>query len=135
MLRRYRGKSKGMDISGLFMMDGSGLSRFNGITARQLVYILKHMQQSENANYFKNSLSVAGKSGTLRNIGKGTVAQGSIYAKSGYMTRIRSYAGYVTTQNQMNVAFAFIVNNYSCSAYQMKKKMEQVMIKLAEIER
>ena len=51
------------------------------------------------------------------------------------MTRVRSYAGYVTTKNKRNIAFALIINNFNCTPFQMKKKMEKIMIKLAEIEK
>lgn len=126
-------KSKGFDVDGLYVNDGSGLSRFNAITAKQMVEILKVMYASKNYKIFLRSLPVAGKSGTLRNVGKGTAASGRVRAKSGYMTRVRSYAGYVTTKNKRNIAFALIVNNYNCTPFEMKKKMEKVMIKLAEI--
>jgi len=128
-------KNAGLDINGMYVNDGSGLSRFNAITAKQLVGILKHMNESKNQQLFLKSLPVAGKSGTLRNVGKGTAASGRVKAKSGYMTRVRSYAGYVTTKNKRNIAFALIVNNFNCTPYQMKKKMEKIMIKLAEIEK
>ena len=128
-------KNTGLDIEGMYVNDGSGLSRFNAITAKQMVGILKHMNESRNKKLFINSLPVAGKSGTLRNVGKGTAASGRVKAKSGYMIRVRSYAGYVTTKNKRNIAFALIVNNFNCTPFQMKKKMEKIMIKLAEIER
>ena len=128
-------RDKGFDTDGMYINDGSGLSRFNAITAKQLVGILKHMYKSKNKKLFINSLPVAGKSGTLRNVGKGTVASGRVKAKSGYMTRVRSYAGYVTTKNKRNIAFALIVNNFNCTPFQMKKKMEKIMIKLAAIEK
>ncbi len=128
-------KNTGLDVEGMYVNDGSGLSRFNAITAKQLVGILKHMNASKNRKLYLNSLPIAGKSGTLRNVGKGTAASGRIKAKSGYMTRVRSYAGYVTTKNKRNIAFALIVNNFNCTPFQMKKKMEKIMIKLAEIEK
>jgi serine-type D-Ala-D-Ala carboxypeptidase/endopeptidase (penicillin-binding protein 4) len=128
-------KDNGLDIGGMHINDGSGLSRFNAITAKQLVGVLKHMYNSENKELFINSLPVAGKSGTLRNVGKGTVAVGRVKAKSGTMTRVKSYAGYVTTKNKRNIAFAIVVNNFNCTSFLMKKKMEKIMIKLAEIEK
>ena len=128
-------KKNGLDIDGFYINDGSGLSRFNAISAKQLVGILKHMNESENKESFYNTLPIAGKSGTLRSVGKGTAAEGKVHAKSGYMTRVRSYAGYVKTKNKRNIAFALIVNNFNCTPYQMKKKMEKIMIKLAEIEK
>ena len=127
-------KKNGIDVNGMYINDGSGLSRFNAITSKQLVEILSLMYRSEYNEQFLNSLPIAGKSGTLRNVGKGTAMEGKIKAKSGYMTRVRGYSGYVTTKKNTNIAFALIVNNYNCTAYQMRKKMEKIMIKLAEIE-
>jgi len=128
-------KKKELDVEGFYVYDGSGLSRFNAVTAKQLVGILKYMNESEHKELFLKSLPVAGKSGTLRTLGRGTAAQGRVKAKSGTMTRVKSYAGYVTTKNKRNIAFAIIANNYNCTSFQMKKKIEKIMIKLAEIER
>ncbi|MCB0401422.1 MAG: D-alanyl-D-alanine carboxypeptidase/D-alanyl-D-alanine-endopeptidase [Flavobacteriales bacterium] len=126
-------KGRGLDTDGFYVYDGSGLSRFNAVTPRQLVGILALLYESKNYKIFLSTLPVAGKSGTLRNVGKGTAASGKVRAKSGTMTRVKSYAGYVTTKNKRNIAFALIVNNHNCSAYEMKKKMEKIMVKLAEI--
>lgn len=126
-------KSKGMNVEGLHVNDGSGLSRFNAVSSRQMVDLLQLMYSSKNYKIFLNTMPVAGKSGTLRNVGKGSAAVGRVHAKSGTMTRVKSYAGYVTTKNKRHIAFSIIVNNYNCSTVQMKRKMEKVMIKLAEI--
>lgn len=126
-------EENGLDVEGFYVNDGSGLSRFNAITARQLVGILQFMYESKNYKVFLNTLPVAGKSGTLRSVGRGTAASGRVSAKSGYMTRVRGYAGYVRTKNKRNIAFALIVNNYNCTPFQMKKKMEKIMIELAEL--
>lgn len=128
-------KENKLDIDGMYIYDGSGLSRFNSITAKHLVGVLKHMNASKNRELFMNSLPVSGKSGTMRNMCKGSVASGKVRAKSGTMTRIKSYAGYITTKNKKNIAFALIVNNFNCTSFQMKKKIEKIMIKIAEIER
>ena len=127
-------KEKGMDIDGLYINDGSGLSRFNGITAKQLVELLKYMNKSENSALFLSTLPVTGTSGTLKNLCRGTAAQGKIAAKSGTMTRVKSYAGYVSAKNKHTIAFAIMVNNYNCTSYQMKKKLEKIMVKLVELE-
>ena len=126
-------KGKGIEVEGLYLNDGSGLSRFNAITAKHLVSILKYMKTSDNYQGFYSSLPVAGRSGTIRSIGKNTFAENNLRAKSGYMTRARSYAGYVTTKSKRDIAFALIVNNYNCTPYKMKQKMESLMIKLSII--
>lgn len=123
-------KEKGIDTDGMYIYDGSGLSRFNTITTKQLVSILSEMDKSQHKEVFYNSLAIAGKSGTLSSSAKGTTAEGKIYGKSGYMTNVRSYSGYVTTNSNKKIAFAIIVNNYNCSAYEMKKMLEKIMVSL-----
>jgi D-alanyl-D-alanine carboxypeptidase/D-alanyl-D-alanine-endopeptidase (penicillin-binding protein 4) len=50
------------------------------------------------------------------------------------MTRVRSYAGYATSKKGKLLCFAIIINNYDCSPLQMKDKLEELMIAIAEIE-
>lgn len=125
---------KGIDTEGMFLADGSGLSRANGLTSRQMTNILVNIYGNEEFNSFYNSLPIAGKSGSLANMCKGTYAEGNLRAKSGYMSRVRSYAGYVKNRKGDLIAFTIIVNNYSCSASVMKQKIEKVLSALAETE-
>jgi len=127
-------KSHGMGTGGMFLKDGSGLSRYNALTAGQLVFALQYMKNnSENFVVFENSLPVSGKSGSLENIGKNTPAEGNLRAKSGYIERCMSYAGYVTTVSGKEAAFAVIVNNYSCSNAEMKKILEKLMVGMSDL--
>lgn len=126
-------KKNEINTDGLHLTDGSGLSRSNAIAAVHLVQVLKLMYNDKaNFEMFKKSLPVAGKSGSIANICKGTSAEGRVFAKSGYMTRVRSYAGYVSTLKGEEIAFAVIVNNYNCSPAEMKAKLEKLFIALAE---
>ncbi|MBI4946024.1 MAG: D-alanyl-D-alanine carboxypeptidase/D-alanyl-D-alanine-endopeptidase [Bacteroidetes bacterium] len=128
-------RSKGVGLKGSYMADGCGLSRFNAINTKQLSEILRTVTlDSVVFNTFYNSLPVAGKSGSLGKLCKGTLAENNIHAKSGYMTRVRSYAGYATSKSGKLLSFAIIINNYDCSPAQMKDKLEELMIAIAEIE-
>ena len=124
---------KGMDVEGFHPNDGSGLSRFNAVTARQLVFVLQYMKtKSKQYKTFYASLPVAGKSGTLKSIGRNTAASGRVHAKSGTMSRIKSYAGYVSTVNDKELAFAMVLNNCNCSGSEVKKKLEKLMVAMAQ---
>ena len=126
-------KSKGIDTRGFNMFDGSGISRYNSITARQLVGILNFVQDSTNySTTIYNSLAISGKTGTLKTFCDGTSAEGKIHAKSGTMSRVRSYAGFITTNSGRTFIFAFTVNNYTCHTSEMKAKIENFMTKLVE---
>jgi D-alanyl-D-alanine carboxypeptidase/D-alanyl-D-alanine-endopeptidase (penicillin-binding protein 4) len=112
----------GMDTQGLFLEDGSGLSRANSVTAGQLSFLLHHMKtESESSDVFIQSLPVAGKSGSLNSFGKGTSIEGKFAAKSGYMSRVMSYAGYLSKENGTELSVVVLVNNYTCSNSEMRK--------------
>lgn len=118
--------------SGMFLKDGSGLSRFNAFTPTQMVTLLNYMQSTNNKDVFESSLSVAGETGTLRRMFYDSPAAGKILAKSGYMERVRSYAGYIQKSENERYTFCIIVNNYEGSAAGMKHHIKQLLEKLAE---
>lgn len=124
---------KGMDTQGLSLHDGSGLSHYNAITPGQMVYLLKYMKlNSKYFDEFYNSMSIAGETGTLENMFKGSIAEGKLRAKSGTINRVKAYAGYVTSVSGREIAFSMVVNNFSCKSTEARAKLEQLMIALAE---
>lgn len=123
---------KGVNIRGMNLQDGSGLSPNNVMSTQQMAKILYLASQSNYATVFRESLPLAGRSGSLKSMLKGTAAEGKLRAKSGYIGGVRGYAGYVRSQNGKEYAFSMISNHYSCSAGQMRRYFEQLMVKLAE---
>jgi len=89
------------------------------------------MHKSGAGSSLKNSLSLAGKSGTMAGMCRGTTASGRVYGKSGTMTRIKSYAGYVDTQSGKKLAYAMTMNNHACSNSQVRKYFQYLMVKMA----
>lgn len=126
--------SKGVDTKGLYMSDGCGLSRANAITPAQLANILHAVKSESYYNAFYASFPVAGRSGSLGSMCVGTCAENNLRAKSGYINRARSYAGYVKNKKNEEVIFALIINNYDCTPTEVKKKMEKIMVLIAELE-
>ncbi len=126
-------KNKGLDMNGLFMNDGSGLSRFNAITASQMVSILNYMKsQSTYSEDFEQSLATAG-TGTLTVFKKESFPNQCLHAKSGSMTRVRCYAGYLKTISGRELSFAFMLNNFSCSQTEAIRKIEEVLVEMRKI--
>ncbi|MBC8146396.1 MAG: D-alanyl-D-alanine carboxypeptidase/D-alanyl-D-alanine-endopeptidase, partial [Bacteroidetes bacterium] len=125
--------SKGVAEDGLIMKDGSGLSRLNLITTKQMVNMLYAYTKEPSFQDFYNSLAVGGKSGSISSLFIGTNAENNLRAKSGYMTGIRAFSGYVNNKKDEQIIFSIIVNNYSGSPYSMKKKLERLMIKISEL--
>lgn len=124
-------KKRGVDLGSLTMADGSGLSRANQISARQMAGILAAMAQGENGAAFKKTLPVAGRSGTLRSVGKGTAAEGRVHAKSGTINRVKCYAGYIDGQSGQRYAFAIFINGDTLSNSGVVGKITRVLSRAA----
>ncbi|NCA85373.1 MAG: D-alanyl-D-alanine carboxypeptidase/D-alanyl-D-alanine-endopeptidase [Clostridia bacterium] len=121
-------KEKGMNTTGLFLADGSGLSRANGITARQLAFVLQEMLSSNQSEEFLASLPVAGQSGTLSNFGRGKPIEGKWRAKTGTMSRVTGYAGVLKDSAGHDKIVVVMVNNFTCSRLEIQRAAERLMV-------
>lgn len=90
MERKYW-QRKHLPMRGIEIVDGSGLSRDNRLTARFLAEVLKDM--SDNVDYV-SFFPLAGQDGTLRNFLKDSPLDSYIALKTGSMKGIQCYAGY-----------------------------------------
>ena len=127
-------QARGIDISGLHMADGSGLSRANTITTKiQATILSKIFRDTVMYNSFNASLPVAGKNGSMTNLCKGTFAENNMRAKTGYINRARGYCGYVKTKSGKELSFSVLFNNYDCSPKEMKLKIEKLLIALVDL--
>ncbi|MCK9219763.1 MAG: D-alanyl-D-alanine carboxypeptidase [Bacteroidales bacterium] len=124
---------KGVDTNGIYFYDGNGLSRNNSISPKQLVDALYVMRISPYFKAFYESLPLAGMTGTLHKAMKGTEAQGRIRAKTGTISQVKSFAGFVDSVTGRKLIFALIVNNFDCRVKLMKKKMELVLVEMARV--
>lgn len=127
---RNHWSAKGIDMTGFYMDDGAGLSRANTVTPRQMAGILYLAAKGENFDAFKYTLPVAGQSGTLRSIGGGSSASGRVRAKSGTISRVRNYSGYVSARSGKEYAFAIFMTNYSGDLSTIKSQIVRVWSKM-----
>lgn len=125
--------SKFFNTTGLYLKDGSGLSRTNAIAASHFTGLLKHMYSSNYYKAFYETLPVSGESGTLKSVCANQYASGKIHAKSGTMNRVKSYAGYIEASSGKTYAFAVIVNNYNCSNSATVDQMEKLFNAIAKL--
>jgi D-alanyl-D-alanine carboxypeptidase/D-alanyl-D-alanine-endopeptidase (penicillin-binding protein 4) len=87
--------------------DGSGLSRLDHTSPRQVVRLLNALRTNTT---FRAALPVAGRSGTLAERMRRTSAQDRCQAKTGTLSNVSALAGYCRTPNGHLLAFAFIEN-------------------------
>lgn len=92
------------------VVDGSGLSRGNLTTPRDVAELLAGMNASRP---FRDSLAVAGRTGTLEDRMETSAARDRCQAKTGTLTGVSALAGYCTGRGGSRVAFAFLMNGVS----------------------
>lgn len=88
--------------------DGSGLSRLDFVTPEAVAKALIYASQSKFADTLKNSLPVAGRSGTLK--GRLRNVSGKVLAKTGSIIYVNTLAGYADSGDE-TLAFVIICNN------------------------
>jgi D-alanyl-D-alanine carboxypeptidase/D-alanyl-D-alanine-endopeptidase (penicillin-binding protein 4) len=106
------------------IVDGSGLSRRNFTTPRDVVELLAGMDKSELAKPMLVSLAVAGRSGTLSDRMRGTAAQGRCRGKTGTLNGVSNLAGICRSRSGARTAFAILMSNVSVwRAHPLQNKM------------
>lgn len=123
-------KEKGMNMTGFNIVDGSGLAASDKVTALLMAQILAYMATRSGASAcFQASLPAVGQDGSVRNFLKGSPLQGHARLKSGSMSGVRCYVGYIT-KGEKRYAMALLVNNYSCNGRSVKAAIEQLLLSL-----
>jgi D-alanyl-D-alanine carboxypeptidase/D-alanyl-D-alanine-endopeptidase (penicillin-binding protein 4) len=125
----------GINPETMNMVDGSGLSRLNLVSPKQIISILNYMYQHKYYLPFYNSLPIAGVDGSIANRMKGTKAENNVRAKTGFIGSARSLSGYVTTGDNEPVAFSMIVNNFTVPLKLAENIQDLVCVRLANLKR
>ncbi len=110
------------------LSDGSGLSRGNRTSARELVTLLAAMPATPAGPAFSASLARPGRSGTLRRRMRGTAAAGRCPSKTGTLRGVSALAGYCITASGRTLAFAVLSNGiYPAAAKRIEDRMLPVI--------
>ena len=111
-------------------VDGSGLSRYNLFTPRDMIYLLgKIYEDVPQAKLFK-ILPAAGKSGTIKNIMK--TDEAFIFAKSGSFSNNYNLSGYILTRKGKVLSFSLMNNNFVKSMSEIRKEVSQLLTTIHE---
>lgn len=101
-----------IDLNHAYMADGSGLSRYNLLTARQLLEVLIYIYRHDDDLRLLQYLPVAGIDGTLRRRRSLRRLKGKVIAKTGTMKQVASLGGFLTTATGKELAFVLLINGY-----------------------
>ena len=149
-VRIFLRKRLGPDASVIHIVDGSGMSRDNRVTARLIVELLKSMHDTgKEGEIYMHCLAHAGVNGTLDDRMQ-HLRGAEVYAKTGYLDQVSALSGYIILSPNKSAAaqiappsspspqakahiivFSFLFNGFKppLHNYQMKK-LQNSMVKL-----
>lgn len=103
----------GIDLSRAVILDGSGLSRNNRITARQLMQVVQYIFNHKELGLIE-TMPVSGQSGTLqyRSSLVNAPLNGQVMAKTGSIYGVYNLAGKIKTKSGKTLYFVQLLSNY-----------------------
>ncbi|MFK7607108.1 MULTISPECIES: D-alanyl-D-alanine carboxypeptidase/D-alanyl-D-alanine-endopeptidase [unclassified Pseudomonas] len=110
VIRQWLAK-KGITAPHLIMENGSGLSRAERVSAREMAQMLQAAWNSPYAAEFISSMPIAGKDGTMRKRLKTTAMNGQAHIKTGTLNTVRAISGFSRDINGNTWAVVAILND------------------------
>lgn len=92
------------------VVDGSGLSREDRSSPRQVVALLRALWRTPDGSALWDALPVVGQGGPVMMVAPGTPVPGRCVAKGGSLSGITNLAGYCHSQRHRVVAFALFID-------------------------
>jgi serine-type D-Ala-D-Ala carboxypeptidase/endopeptidase (penicillin-binding protein 4) len=108
-------------------VDGSGLSRYNLFTPQDFIAILNKMKNEFGMERIKVILPTGGE-GTISNYYKADI--GFIYAKTGSLSGVIAFSGFLYTKKNKLLIFSTLINNHQASSTDVRRAIEKFLQKL-----
>lgn len=125
---------QGISAHGVKIVDGSGLSRDNRLTARFLGNINRQMLAEEFGNEFVTLFPLAGRDGTMKYFLRDTPLEGRVAMKTGSMKGVQSYSGYLLDEEgKPTHLLVFIANGFRCSRTALKNDIQRLLLELFDV--
>lgn len=124
----------GVDPQSFRLADGSGLSRQNLVSPAALNQTLRAMARSPHAAVFRNSLAVAGVSGTLRNRLRDTAMQGRLWGKTGALGGVAALSGYVEPPGYAPLVVTILVNGFEQPVRTVRPTLDEMVLLLGQLQ-
>lgn len=123
----------GVDTTGMVLLDGSGLSAGNRVSASMLVGLLEGMSAGPRWRTFWETLPEAGRPRELGRMYR-TAAAGNLRAKTGTIERVSALSGMVRAADGERLAFSILLNQ-APSVARAKAVENQIGARLASLRR
>lgn len=106
--------SIGLNSKDYRIVDGSGVSHYNVVSAELLVNILKYFNnmQPDLCELLYDSFPIAGVDGTLEYRMQKIPLLNNVHAKTGTLTGVSCLSGYLTNKKNHKLAFSIMMQNF-----------------------
>jgi D-alanyl-D-alanine carboxypeptidase/D-alanyl-D-alanine-endopeptidase (penicillin-binding protein 4) len=123
-----------IDLTGVTILDGSGLSRSNQASAKSLVSALSYASKTDGPAWTNLSgLPVAGISGTLVDrYDVGEPGRGTVRAKTGTLSKVVALSGTLVNASGDVLIFTFIANEVPSGTKQGEAALDEVVKALVQ---
>ena len=99
------------------ILEGSGLTRYNYMTADMMIRMLKYIYDDEDMfEIFYNTLAIAGIDGTIKSRMIGTEAEKNVHAKTGTINSVSALSGYAVSRDMELLIFYISMNGFGGNA-------------------
>lgn len=106
-------------------VDGSGLSRYNLFSPRDMVFVLDKLYADFPRERLFNIFAVGGRTGTLKNNYGGRTPY--VYAKSGTLSNNYALSGYLVTNSGKTLIFSIMNNHYQKQNWQVRQETQKLL--------
>lgn len=125
--------SLGIDTSSIRIVDGSGVSRYNLLSADVLVDFLTAVRRSNIGEKFITLLPQGGNEGTLKN--RSLLSQCTVRAKTGTLNGVSTLAGYAETTEGELLAFAIMMQHFIDAPAQYRAIQDSIIFEVSKFKR
>ncbi len=122
-----------MDTTKIEMEDGSGMASSTLLSIEDLSQLLVEMQNHPYFESYKESFSVAGNDGSLKNRFYSSPLRGNLKGKSGYVSGVRTLSGYMEAASGQTLIFSLAANNYTDKTSYIDDIQERILDKIYEL--
>lgn len=120
--KRHKAPTDGVKI-----VDGSGLSRSNRMTARFMTHVLRNMARDP---WYASFFPLAGQEGTLKKFLAGTPLDSYVAMKTGSMNGIQCYAGYLLDDDYAPTHTIVVMLNEMGNRAAAREQISKLILKL-----
>jgi len=116
----------GMNISGIRLEDGSGLSSRNRISPSFMTSFLRYQVDQQGRDQIKKLIPQPGSQGTVKSFLKGFASQSHVQVKSGSINNVIAYAGLLESKSGEEYSICVMANGHDSNRI-LRGQLEKII--------